>query len=64
MKISVLIKKILIIMTIGELLYQCDIESRSIFKKYERLKKKISESKWSRNLNEICLKENLTLKLH
>ena len=59
MKISVLIKKILIIMNIGELLFQCDIESKNIFRKYERINKKIIESKWSRNFNEICLKENL-----
>ena len=57
MKISVLIKKILIIMNIGELLFQCDIESKNIFRKYERINKKIIESKWSRNFNEICLKE-------
>ena len=59
MKISVLIKKILIIMNIGELLFQCDIESKNIFRKYERINKKIIESKWSRNFNEICLKNNI-----
>ena len=43
-------------MTIGELLYQCDIGYRNTFRKYERLSKKIIESNWSRNFNEICLK--------
>ena len=46
-------------MTIGELLYQCDIGYRNTFRKYERLGKKIIESNWSRNFNEISLKEDL-----
>ena len=46
-------------MNIGELLFQCDIESRKIFRKFEGINKKIIESNWSKNFNEICLKENL-----
>ena len=57
MKINVLIK-IILIMKIGELLFQCDVESRELFRKFERINKKISDSKWSKNFNEICLKEN------
>ena len=47
-------------MNIGELLFQCDIESRKIFRKFEGINKKIIESNWSKNFNEICLKENKT----
>ena len=50
---------LLLIMTIGELLYQCDNESRNIFRKYEKIDKKIIDSKWSKNFNEICLQEDL-----
>ena len=46
-------------MNIGELLFQCDVESRELFRKFERINKKIIDSKWSKNFNEICLKENL-----
>ena len=46
-------------MTIGELLYQCDIGYRNTFRKYERLGKKIIESNWSRNFNEICFKKSM-----
>ena len=46
-------------MNIGELLFQCDIESRKIFRKFEGINKKIIESNWSKNFNKICLKENL-----
>ena len=40
-------------MTIRELLFQCDIESKDLFRKYEQLSKKIIESKWSIKFNEI-----------
>ena len=50
---------ILIIINIGELLFQCDVESLELFRKFERINKKIIDSKWSKNLNGICLKENL-----
>ena len=58
MKINVLIK-IILIMNIGELLFQCDVESRELFRKFERINKKIIDSKWAKNFDEICLKENL-----
>ena len=57
MKINDLIK-IILMMNIGELLSQCDIEPREIFRKFERFHNKIIDSKWSKNLNETCLNEN------
>ena len=49
----------LIIMSIGELLYQCDIEAKNIFRKFEKINKKIIDAKWSKTFNEVCLKEDL-----
>ena len=46
----------LIIMSIGELLYQCDIEAKNIFRKFEKINKKIIDAKWSKTFNEVCLK--------
>ena len=48
---------IVLIMTIGELLYQCDTESKFILRKFEKINKKIIEAKWSRTFNEVCLRE-------
>ena len=46
-------------MTIGELLYQCNLESKNIFRNYEKINKKIIDAEWSKTFNEVCIKENL-----
>ena len=38
-------------MNIGEISFQCDVESRELFRKFERINKKIIDSKWSKNFN-------------
>ena len=48
-----------LIMNIGELLYQCNAEAKLIFRKYEKINKKIIETNWSKTFNEVCLKEDL-----
>ena len=58
-EVFLIIEIFLLIMTIGELLFQCDNETKNIFRKYEQINKKIIESKWSKNFNEICLNEDL-----
>ena len=40
-----------IIMTFGELLYQCDIEAKYVFIKFEKINKKIIDAKWSKTFN-------------
>ena len=47
-----------LIMNIGELLYQCNAEAKLIFRKYEKINKKIIEANWSKTFNEVCLKVN------
>ena len=51
--------KIFSMMTIGELLYQCNLESKNIFRNYEKINKKIIDAEWSKTFNEVCIKEDL-----
>ena len=46
-------------MNIGELLYQCDIEAKYIFRKFEKINKKVIDAKWSKTFNEVFLNEDL-----
>ena len=43
-------------MTIGELLYQCNLESKNIFRNYEKINKRIIDAEWSKTFNEVCIK--------
>ena len=46
-------------MTYGESLHLLPDELKSIFRKYEEIRKKITNTKWSLVFNQTCLKEFL-----
>ena len=46
-------------MNIGQLLYQCDNDTKNLFRKIERTRKKIVETEWSIKFNNICINEQL-----
>ena len=46
-------------MSYGENLYLLPYELKNIFRKFEDVKRKMINSKWSLVFNQTCLKENL-----
>ena len=46
-------------MTYAEELYLLPEELRKLFRKYERINKKLINNKWSIEFNSLCLKENI-----
>ena len=46
-------------MALGELLFSLPAEKRKLFRKLERIEKKIINNKWSNIFNKKCLKNNM-----
>ena len=46
-------------LTYGDLLHTIPEDLRKLYRKYESMEKRIIRAKWSRTLNDVCLKEHI-----
>ena len=56
---SIIILLIIYIMNYSSLLNQLSYEEKCSYRNYEKITKKIVDTKWSLVFNETCLKENI-----